>query len=388
MQRRKIFWLSFLNFDFSNVVSQVEVSKHLAEHGNEVYLFAVRSRGGSLLPCRNLHLIFIPLRSVPIITATLYVLALLVLVPFYIVRNKPDYIITEKGSILTGVVLKSFFRPVNFKVILDVRSTPTESRSRFRDSLNALLFKFSVYLSRKLDGVTILTELMKKKTCSEFNIDPNFVGVWTSGASFALFNPREYDKEEAKAKLGLTGRFVILYHGAITENRGLAAAVEAIKILQDRYPNLVLFLLGGGPDKARLRKLAQQLDVQDNVTIHDMVSYERVPFYIAMCDVGIVPLPDSPIWRYQCPLKLLEYLSMEKVAIVTDIPANREVVGQCSCGVYIRSADPHEIARGISYALENQAKLEEWGKCGREIVEENYTWESVATKLEKYLMSR
>jgi glycosyltransferase involved in cell wall biosynthesis len=106
-----------------------------------------------------------------------------------------------------------------------------------------------------------------------------------------------------------------------------------------------------------------------------------------MCDVGIIPLPDHPYWRFQSPLKLLEYLAMEKVVILTDIPAHRAVIGEAKCGVYISAVNPTKIAGAIEYAYLNKGNLEEWGKMGRKIVKEKYTWEKVAMDLENYLLS-
>jgi glycosyltransferase involved in cell wall biosynthesis len=104
-----------------------------------------------------------------------------------------------------------------------------------------------------------------------------------------------------------------------------------------------------------------------------------------MCDLGIVPLPNIPDWRYQCPLKLIEYLSMEKPVVVTDIPANREVTGESDFAIYVSSADPEEFAKAIKYAYDNRVRLEEAGVAGREIIEDRYNWRKIAQEFEHYL---
>ena len=122
------------------------------------------------------------------------------------------------------------------------------------------------------------------------------------------------------------------------------------------------------------------------ITVHDSVNYLNVPEYINMCDVGIVPLPNSPDWRYQCPLKLLEYLAMEKVVIATDIPANRNVLKKSKCGIYVSSTDPKQIAEAIVYAYNHRNELKKWGVSGREIIMERYSWLKVSGDLERYLL--
>jgi glycosyltransferase involved in cell wall biosynthesis len=105
-----------------------------------------------------------------------------------------------------------------------------------------------------------------------------------------------------------------------------------------------------------------------------------------MSDVCIIPLPDYPYWRSQSPLKLFEYLSMEKVVIATDIPAHRSVLDNQKCCIYLSSVNPEEIAKIIEYASINKENLAGWGKTGRKIVLQKYTWEKVAEVFEHYLL--
>jgi glycosyltransferase involved in cell wall biosynthesis len=104
-----------------------------------------------------------------------------------------------------------------------------------------------------------------------------------------------------------------------------------------------------------------------------------------MSDVCIIPLPNHPFWNCQCPLKLLEYLAMEKVVIATNIPAHRLII-EGKGVIYISSTEPAEIAKGIRVAYNNKEKLVKWGKYGRELVIKNFEWKKVAKDLERYLL--
>ena len=78
---------------------------------------------------------------------------------------------------------------------------------------------------------------------------------------------------------------------------------------------------------------------------------------------------------------------MEKVVLATDITANRLVVEDEKCCIYLRSVNPVEIAKSIEYAYVNKDKLDSWGKSGRKIIHCSYTWEKVAEEVENYLLS-
>ena len=284
-------------------------------------------------------------------------------------------------------ILISKLRKVKF--VLDVRSIPVETVG-----LNGYLQKFwffvSIVIAKKLfDGMTIITPLMRKEVCENFNINQSRVGVWTSGVSDSLFNSENLSlaSSELKNKLGLCGKFVVFYHGVFSASRGLNETVEAIKLLKPKYPNIVFFLLGTGPIINKLKDLIQTEGLSENVIIHNPVEQLDVPKFIDFCDVGIVPLPNNIYWRFQSPLKLLEYLSMKKVVIISDIPAHRLVLNKAKCAIYFSSVKPDEIANSIEYAYTNRDRLVDWGNMGREIIKREYTWEKVAKDLENYLIS-
>jgi glycosyltransferase involved in cell wall biosynthesis len=127
--------------------------------------------------------------------------------------------------------------------------------------------------------------------------------------------------------------------------------------------------------------------IQKNVVVANSVEQSEVPRFISICDVGIIPLPNHPYWRFQNPLKLLEYMAMKKPVILTDIPAHRAVVDKAKCGIFIPSVEPIQIAKAIEYVYSNRQNLEEWGKGGKDIVNNQYTWKKVAKNLEIYLLS-
>ena len=148
--------------------------------------------------------------------------------------------------------------------------------------------------------------------------------VWGNGVDLKLFSSEKYDGNDMRKRLGLNGKFVVFYHGVFRINGGIIETIKSIKILENKYPDIVLFLLGNG-NESLMRQVIQENKVQDRVIIHAPVDYADVPKYIAIGNIGIVPLPNIPDWRYQSPLKLVEYLAMKKAVIATDIPANREL---------------------------------------------------------------
>jgi glycosyltransferase involved in cell wall biosynthesis len=333
---------------------------------------------------------FVPVRYLPVITPAIHALVLTFLLPAYIVASNPDFVIMSPDiSIISSIPSIFISKLKKTKLILDIRSTPVDTRG-FRGSLRIFWFNISVSIAKRFfSGITIITPMMKKEISEKFSLNPRRIGVWSSGVSIELFDPKVWDRQgaELRTNMGLSGKFVVLYHGWFSDSRGINETIEAIRILSQSNSNIVFLLLGSGPSALELKSIVKKENIQTNVIVHDSVEYENVPKYIALCNVGIVPLPDTPYWRFQSPLKLLEYLAMGKVVILTDIPAHRSVIGEEKCGIYLSSTKPFEIAKAIEYARLNEKNLEKWGRIGREIVERNFDWKMVAMNLDEYLLS-
>ncbi len=388
--KRRILWVEPVRLDIDLYKSSVlEILNHLTKKGHSVSLIAMRSK--NLFRTKtSVRVVSIPLRDKPAISHVLFALFLLFSLPYYIITLKPDFIIATPNASVLGIIPGLLIlRLKKIKVILDVRTTPVEIKG-FRGSIQRFWFLVSVLSAKKLfNGITIITPLMRKEVCKQFGIDEGKIGVWADGVDEKLFDPEKYITESAelRTRLGLSEKFVVLYHGVFSATRGLSETVKAIKLLRPKHSNIVFFLLGTGSTVSALRELIQEQGLQESVLIHGPVDQTEVPKFISMCDLGIVPLPYSPYWRYQCPLKLLEYLAMQKVVIATDIPAHRSIIGDAKCAIYISSIEPEEIAKSIEFAYLKKEKLVEWGKLGRPIIKKKYAWETVAEGLESYLLS-
>ena len=340
----------------------------------------------------GVNIVQVPLRQVPMLSSIAFTAIVAFILPYYILSKKPTHIVTDPNITILGFVGASVLcRLRKVKLVLDVRSTPVEV-SGFSSRLLAFFFDVSVLVAKRVfDGMTVITTLMKDEVCDKFGIDRGFPSVWTSGVSKALFDPSRYREKGKilKKELGLGDRFVVFYHGVFGARRGLIESVESIAVFNHRggstSRDVVLFLLGGGGALSAIKEEIVRCGVGDSVVVHGPVDYSEVPAYIAMCDVAISALPDLPDWRYQSPLNVLEYLSMEKPVIATDIPAHRQIMGDSKCAIYTKSSEPGELAEAINYAFDNRGDLPNLGSYGRRIVDENYTWEKVAEDLDTYL---
>jgi len=383
----RISWVSYLTLDEDlHKTREIEILKALGQRGHVTTLVAATSAHRFTIEDKRVKLISVPIRSAPLFSHVIYTAFLFLFLPFHILMEKPDFIIMDPSiSVVSSVPSTLFSRLSKTNFILDIKSIPVEVRG-LSAKLAEFWFNISVVIAKmRFDGIAIVTEMMKKEICQKFGINERSVSVWTNGVSTDLFNPALTHKESTMLKelMGLNNKFVVFYHGVFSPTRGLTECIEAMQIVSQKNPQVVLLLLGKG---INLKEMVVKGHLENNVIFHDPVSFEEVPKFIGLIDLGLVPLPNNSYWRFQNPLNLLEYLAMEKVVLATDIPANRTVVGDEECCIYLHSVKPAEIADSIEYAYSNQDNFVSAGKIGRKIIQRNYTWERIAQKIESYFL--
>ena len=128
--------------------------------------------------------------------------------------------------------------------------------------------------------------------------------------------------------------------------------------------------------------------MQDTVKLHGWVDYARVPEFISIADLCIVPLPDIDWWRVSSPLKLMEYIACGKNILLTDMVAHTNVVGRDANYFWIREPTPESFAERIEESYRcyknNPRIFYEKGMTERERFVDKITWERRSLCLQDY----
>jgi glycosyltransferase involved in cell wall biosynthesis len=82
----------------------------------------------------------------------------------------------------------------------------------------------------------------------------------------------------------------------------------------------------------------------------NIVKHEQVADYISLADICVVLLPRLPWWEISSPLKLMEYLAMEKPIVLSDINAHQSIVTKNSnIAVYFNPDYPYDLGKNHGF---------------------------------------
>ena len=100
-------------------------------------------------------------------------------------------------------------------------------------------------------------------------------------------------------------------------------------------------------------------------------------------DIGLMPLEDSEWERGKCSYKMLLYLACGVPAVVSPVGMNLEVLAGAEIGRGARTTD--EWTAALLELVDDAAARARLGAAGRALVEERYSWNTVAPALARTL---
>lgn len=100
---------------------------------------------------------------------------------------------------------------------------------------------------------------------------------------------------------------------------------------------------------------------------------------IAACDIGIMPLPDTPFERGKCGYKLIQYMASGLPVVASPVGANRDIVEHGVDGLFAETEEQWREA--LTRLAANPSLRKQMGKAGRAKVERHYSLRRTAPKV-------
>ena len=174
------------------------------------------------------------------------------------------------------------------------------------------------------------------------------------------------------------GNKVILFAGAHGKANALDTLLDAGKMLVDSKVKVAVCLMGGGPEKERLRSRAEA-EMLTNVIFLDAVNKNEVGNVLALADILYIGLAKTDLFRFGIsPNKMMDYMLAGK-PIISAIDAGNDMVAEADCGCSVPAEDAPAVAKAIKKLLalteEERARL---GQNGKAYVMTNHDYQKLA----------
>jgi glycosyltransferase involved in cell wall biosynthesis len=200
------------------------------------------------------------------------------------------------------------------------------------------------------------------------------IEVIPNGVDVDKFKPINIKKEENSI-------FFLSLLDEFHKYKGLDYLLNALKIVKLEIEDVKLIVGGKGKLLDYYRSMVNEMGLGDNVEFHGFIPDEKIVEYYSKCSVFILPSISSKQEGFG--IVALEALACETPVISTEIVGVAADVKESNSGIIVPPKDVDKLADAILKILSNKESSFKMGINGRKLVEEKYTWASIAKMAEK-----
>lgn len=287
---------------------------------------------------------------------------------------KPDVIYERYNLFLmAGLMLK---RRTGLPLLLEVNGPLVHERSRFGGlGLPRLARWTEAILWRGADFVLPVTRVLGGHVAA-YGVPAGRIEVISNGINqehFALAPT----PEQARRALGWPDALVLGFTGFVRDWHGVDRVVRWMAS-GDAPAHARLLVVGDGPARAQLERLASELALGDRVRFTGVIARERVPEHVAAFDIALQPA----VVPWASPLKLFEYLALAKAVVAPRVPNIEEVLVDGDNAILFEPDAPRGIEDALTRLCADAALRDRIGvAAGATIARRGLTWRDNARRV-------
>lgn len=178
-------------------------------------------------------------------------------------------------------------------------------------------------------------------------------------------------------------KVIAVYTGTHGLANNLDAILDSAKLLKENQSPVHFLLVGNGPEKNRLMERKKKEEII-NVDFVNPLPKESIPSLLAHCSIGLLPLKDSPVFKWGIsPNKLFDYMGASlPVALLCNLEGTP--VERANGGFVIKNNFSEQLAEILKDC--SKEDLQRLGKNARTYVEIEHNWALLSDKLEKAML--
>lgn len=219
---------------------------------------------------------------------------------------------------------------------------------------------------------------MRDTFVREEGVGSGKIGVLPFPIDLSGWTRDEAYRAETRKRLGLEGKIILGAVGRMFWVKDYDLLLRAFVAIAAKWQEAALVLIGDGPDRAQLQRLAQELSISDRVTFVDYQS--DLPRMMTVMDVFVHPSRAEAFCQV-----IVHAFSLGIPVISTDVGVARELVEDGVTGVLVPPGDLESLRNGLEVMMVQRALWREMGAEGRRRIERFSAAPAVARHEEQYV---
>jgi len=221
-------------------------------------------------------------------------------------------------------------------------------------------------VARRFDGIIGVSSVAMK----HFAGFPQPQKIIPNGIHLNQFNPNNL-----KINKFLDGKINLLFVNRIEERKGLIYLLKAFKILNKKFSNLRLIVVGDGVLRKKCEKYVKENNLKE-ICFEGAKKVEQVPAYYVSSDIFVGP----SIFGESFGIVLLEAMASKIPVVAFANHGYKELLKNKKGGILVPSRDYKGLAKELEVLIKDKALRKKMGKIGLEEAQE-YSWDKIANKV-------
>jgi glycosyltransferase involved in cell wall biosynthesis len=254
---------------------------------------------------------------------------------FYLLFKKYDFVTANDLDTIVGVFFSSFLKKCT--LVFDAHEYFTEvpelaNRKTVKQIWSMVERVFVPKFDKHYTVNKSLSYIFKQKTGKDFRIVHN--------VPYSLENEA---KQEYSAPY-------LLYQGAVNKGRGLENLIKAMP-----YINIPLKIAGDGDIMPDLKKLVEELSLQNKVDFLGKIPPKELPELTRHATIGVNLLENTSLnYYYSLANKFFDYIQAEVPQISMNFPEYKLINDQYNVAILLDNIDSSEISDKINNLMNNK----------------------------------
>lgn len=185
------------------------------------------------------------------------------------------------------------------------------------------------------------------------------------GVDVSLFQPRSSQAANTSVKIGYIGRLV--------HEKGIDLILQALAKIKNNWE---LTIVGGGPERANLQSLCDELSIAEKVTFRGLLSSMEMPAVYQELDILVIPSRTMSNWKEQFGRVIIEAMASKVAVIGSDSGAIPDVIGDA--GLIFAEDDTPQLQTHLQNLIQNPQERQHFATKGRQRVETHFTQVAIA----------
>lgn len=198
--------------------------------------------------------------------------------------------------------------------------------------------------------------------------------IW-NGVDTVKFNPE--GKDLVRSKYGYKDEDIVIgIVGRLDPVKDQQLLIKSFSLLTKNYPHLILLIIGDGPCREGLEKMAKDLGLQNKVRFLGIRT--DVPEVLKLLDIFVLPSIIEGISN-----TILESMATGVAVVATSVGGNPELVVDGETGYLVPKQDTIAMAKALEQYIENRKLIKSHGVSGRERIVREFSLDRMVAKYEE-----